>query len=99
MYRHNLTPNLREKTLKDMETGLTVKAKVRKASLIGISSFDRSSTIADILAEFTEISKLSTHIVKPRHGVRHQIETFGKSVYEKPRCLPADKLKIAKAEF
>lgn len=59
LYQHNLTPDLRPKTLKDMETGLSVKAKVDKAPLAGISSFDKTAPIADILTEFKEITKPS----------------------------------------
>lgn len=41
LYQHNLIPNSRSKTLKDMETGLTIKATAETASLTGISSFDK----------------------------------------------------------
>lgn len=64
LYAHNLVPDLHTKTLKDMETGLTVKAKVDEAVLTEISSFDKTIPVAEILAEYTEIIKPSSVIVK-----------------------------------
>ncbi len=36
---------------------------------------------------------------RPRHGVRHFVETSGRPVFAKARGLDPDKLKIAEAEF
>lgn len=99
LYQHNLTLNLRLKTLKDEETELTVKARMEKKPIPGISNFDRTTPMLDILTEFLEITKPSVVTTKPRHTVKHQIKTFGQPVFEQPRCLHLDRLKAAKAEF
>lgn len=52
LYAHNLIPDLRTRTLKDREMGLTAKAKMDEATLTEISSFDRTMSAAEILAEY-----------------------------------------------
>lgn len=99
LYQHNLTLNLHSKMLKDAETGLTVKATMEEAPVAGISSFDKTTPMTDILAEFPEITRPSVVITKPLHAVKHYIETSGQPIFEQPRRLHPDKLKAAKAEF
>lgn len=99
LYQHNLTLNLHSKMLKDAETGLMVKTTMEKAPVAGISSFDKTTPMTDILAEFPEITRPSVVITKPLHAVKHYIETSGQPIFEQPRRLHPDKLKAAKAEF
>lgn len=72
---------------------------MQEASVIGISSFDKTTPMVDIFDEFPKITKLSAVIAKPRHAIKHQIEMFGQSVNEQSRRLHPDKLKAAQIEF
>lgn len=55
--------------------------------------------MANIIAEFLEITKPAFIIVKSRHSVKHQIKMFGQPVFKQSRHLHPNKLKAAKTEF
>ncbi|MFO0006913.1 MAG: hypothetical protein ACK559_37935, partial [bacterium] len=55
--------------------------------------------VRNLLASFPSIVGDGKGTPRPRHGVRHFVETSGRPVFAKARRLDPDKLKIAEAEF
>jgi hypothetical protein len=55
--------------------------------------------VRTFLASFPNIVGSGKGTPRPRHGVRHFVETSGRPVFAKARRLDPDKLKIAEAEF
>jgi hypothetical protein len=55
--------------------------------------------VRTLLAAFPAIVGDGKGTPKPRHGVRHFVETSGHPVFAKARRLDPDKLKIAESEF
>jgi len=55
--------------------------------------------VRTLLASFPSIVGDGKGTPRPRHGVRHFVETSGRPVFAKARRLDPDKLKIAEAEF
>ena len=55
--------------------------------------------VRTLLASFPNIVGDGKGTPRPRHGVRHFVETSGRPVFAKARRLDPDKLKIAEAEF
>ena len=63
----------------------------------GVSTF--TNEFVKLLAEFPEITKPEFKQVLPKHGVQHHIPTVGPPIHSRPRRLPPEKLRQAKAEF
>jgi hypothetical protein len=55
--------------------------------------------VRSLLASFPSIDADGKGTPRPRHGVRHYVETSGRPVFAKACRLDPDKLKIAEAEF
>jgi len=55
--------------------------------------------VRSLLSSFPSIVGNGSGTPKPKHGVRHSIETSGRPVFAKARRLDPDKLRIAEAEF
>ncbi len=55
--------------------------------------------VRTLLASFPNIVGDGKGTPRPRHGVRHFVETSGRPVFAKARRLDPDKLRIAEAEF
>jgi hypothetical protein len=55
--------------------------------------------VRTLLSSFPSIVGDSKGTPRPRHGVRHFVETTGHPVFAKARRLDPDKLKVAEAEF
>jgi hypothetical protein len=55
--------------------------------------------VRTLLASFPNIVGDGKGTPRPRHGVRHFVETSGRPVFAKARRLDPDKLKIAEGEF
>lgn len=66
---------------------------------LSIKTFYLSSTYADLLAQFSSITKLAPPGSITQSSVFHFIETSGPPVFSRPRRLPPDKLEAAKTEF
>lgn len=64
-----------------------------------IKTSDASNSFADILSEFTDITKLSPYGSRTKSTIFHRIETTGQPVFARPRRLDPDKLKAARTEF
>ncbi len=56
-------------------------------------------SVRSLLVLFPSIVGDGKDTPRPRHGVRHFVETTGRPVFAKARCLDPDKLRIAEAEF
>jgi len=56
-------------------------------------------SVRSLLTSFPSIIGDGKGTPRPRHGVRHFVETTGRPVFAKARRLDPDKLKIAEAEF
>ena len=52
-----------------------------------------------LLQEFPEICHQPAGLPRPSHNIEHMIETTGRRVFAKLRCLDPDKLRLAKEEF
>ena len=48
---------------------------------------------------YPELANLNFVVSKPTHSTTHHTETADAPVFSRPRHLPADKIKAAKAEF
>jgi hypothetical protein len=55
--------------------------------------------VRSLISSFPNIVGDGKGTPRPRHGVRHFVETTGRPVFAKSRRLDPDKLKIAEAEF
>jgi hypothetical protein len=55
--------------------------------------------VRSLISSFPSIVGDGKGTPRPRHGVRHFVETTGRPVFAKSRRLDPDKLKIAEAEF
>ena len=73
----------------------------RKAKMTGLAftASANPSTLAKVLAEFLTVTVPNFKIDKPKHVVRHTIETRGQPIRAKARPLPPQKLAAAKANF
>lgn len=97
---HDLLIDLRRNRIIDnitkLETPCTSSTNEFKTS---IKTFDTLSPFADVLSEFPDIAKLKPYGSRTKSTILHRIETTGQPVFARPRRLPPDKLKAARAEF
>ncbi|XP_011636560.1 uncharacterized protein LOC105426858 [Pogonomyrmex barbatus] len=96
---YRLTVNLHEGTLTDQYTTLSVRGKIIVTPALKISIIDRSTKFAHIFAEFPEVTGIAQNRAFSPRAVNHHYCYFWPPVAERPRRLPPDKLKAAKAEF
>ena len=97
----NLLVNMRKPRLIDGNTELSDTGFKANTSPISLVFF--IATIDDpyhtLLRSSTELANLNFVVSKPTHSTTHHIETTGAPVFSRPRRLPVDKVKAAKAEF
>lgn len=98
LYHFNLLVDIRNRCLVDNITQMSTHGKVTNTTAMSLSTIDKSCFFYTLLQEFPEITKLSRH-KKRTHQLEHHIQTKGPPVAERPRRLPPEKLKAAKAEF
>ena len=55
--------------------------------------------VEKLLKEFPGLTNSGNSSPHPKHGVQHVIETMGRPVFARHRCLDPNKLKTAKEEF
>lgn len=96
---HHLLVDLAGKCLIDKITNLSVKTSICKSTAPTIRTIDLERKYHDILAEFPDITRLSTMKNTPKHNVEHHIETTGPPLYCKARPLPPHRYEAAKKEF
>lgn len=94
-----LLVDVHKKKLIDKVTNLCVIASVTMNEQIPVNTIDFKNEFSDLLHEFADITKPLNFLETPRHSVVHHIETSGMPVYARPRPLPPDKYRKAKAEF
>lgn len=87
------------KQLFDRVTKLTTPGFSKEIAYISTMTLDPTDEYHHLLAEFPGITQPLQTSPTPAHGVFYYIETQGHSVSCRPRRLPADKLRLAKAEF
>ena len=64
-----------------------------------IKTFNTADPFADILKEFSDITRLSPYGSTTRSSITHKIDTTGQPVFCRPRSLSPEKLVVAKKEF
>ena len=92
---------MRRRRLIDANTELSVPGL--KSTVSSISSVFFIAVSDDpfqtLLSSFPDLTNLNFVVSKPTHFIKHHIETTGVPVFSRPRRLPAEKLKAAKAEL
>ena len=95
--------DMSKRRLIDPVTSLKTKgfmtATERLSPSIASSAPDTDPVYINLLKKYTEITVPSFNKQSLSHDVTHHIVTTGPPVHARPRRLPPDKLKIAKAEF
>lgn len=93
---YGLSVDLRSHKLVDNLTQIGSRGGIFLAEVINVSTIDKFSSIASILAEFPTITGLAQMPKIALKGVFHHIETRGPPSAERARRLAPDKLDIAK---
>ena len=97
LHHFDLLVDMRKRRLIDANAELSIT--VFKANTSPISPVFFIAATDDpyqtLLRSYLELTNLNFVVSKPTHSTTHHIETTGAPVF----CLPADKLKAAKAEF
>lgn len=95
-----LVVDLQAHRLADRTTSLSVLGKVTSIGSIGLRlTSPREPQFANLFREYPSICHPTIAFQEVKHGVEHHIVTCGPPVTARPRRLPPDKLKAAKAEF
>lgn len=82
---YDLLIDLRRNRIIDNITKLESKCTTtEKAASSDIKTFDTSSTFADILSEFSDITKLTPFGLRTKSSIQHRIETTGQPVFARP---------------
>ena len=101
LHHFNLLADMRKRRLIDANTELSVTGFKANTSPINpvffIAAIDDPYQI--LLCSYPELTNLNFVVNKSTHSTTHHIKTTGAPVFSRPRRLPADKLKAAKAEF
>lgn len=100
--KYGLLVDVKRKKLVDSLTSLAAIASYTNtpSTLISsISNFNIEPKFFSLLKEFSNLTRPNLESHCEHHDVLHYIETSGSPVYNKPRRLAPDKLKIAKKEF
>lgn len=97
--KYGLVVDIQGKCLIDKQTKLTIPGFRRRVQYLAVKTIHATSDYHRILEEFPDLTKTLHAPTARAHGVFHFIETRGPPVASRPRKLPPDKLKIAKAEF
>lgn len=96
---YELLIDLKEGKLIDKITNLSSRCTIGQIKTEQISTYDKSSPIADLLSEFVDITTFNG-IRKPTiNDTSHFITTTGPPVFAKARKLAPEKLKAARDEF
>ncbi|XP_011884092.1 PREDICTED: uncharacterized protein LOC105571234 [Vollenhovia emeryi] len=96
---YKLIVNLHKRRLVDSVTSLSSTGQLLAVPEIKISLVSHDNKFADILSGFPEVSRSGQALSPAACAVEHHIATSGSPVAERPRRLPPDKLKAAKAEI
>lgn len=94
----DLLIDLKRGRLIDNVTKLETTCFQRPFSISSIKTFDKTSSYADILQEFSDVTKPSNQN-NSTSSLIHFIETNGPPVFARARRLDPERLKIARDEF
>jgi len=94
-----LVIDLEGKRIIDKNTQISVPGFCQRVHHITVKTLDRASEYHHILREFPGITRMPQAVIAKSRGICHHIETRGPPIASKPRRLPPEKLRIAKAEF
>ena len=95
-----LIVNLPNRQLSDSQTTLCVPGKPTSINSFGLKPFmPAQSAYLKLINSFPSLIHPSKILPEPIHTVVHHLLTKGPPVFSRPRRLPPDKLKAAKAEF
>ena len=95
-----LIVNLRNRQLSDSETTLCVPGKPTSINSFGLKPFmPAQSTYLQLINSLPGLIHPSNILLEWKLSVVHHLVTKGPPVFPRPRRLPPDKLKAAKAEF
>ena len=94
---------MEKRHLLDTLTSLSVTSTQADAAshLIGIhvACKSHSPVFGDLLRQYPQLLQPSQKPLTTSHTVQHHITTTGQPAFARPRRLPPDKLRVAKAEF
>lgn len=96
---YGLLIDLQRNRLIDNLTRLCTTCTVQQINELKLRTFDEHDKCADLLAEFHDITRLSSATNTKKYRTLHRIETTGQPVFARPRRLDPIKLKAAKEEF
>lgn len=102
LYKYNLTPDLRNKRLVDLTTGITSSGSLlltRESTIHLLSSPPPANEFEDLLKQFPSVLEPASADRPVRHSVVHRIETHGQPCHAMPRRLNKAKYNNAKAAF
>ncbi|XP_043262477.1 uncharacterized protein LOC122403181 [Colletes gigas] len=96
---YGITVDLRGRKIIDALTKLQIWCTTKNVNHVLTHTVDRSSGIAGILLEFSEVTGISQAVPLQERGVFHYIQTKGHPVASRARRLAPGKLRAAKLEF
>ncbi|XP_018375211.1 PREDICTED: uncharacterized protein LOC108768977 [Trachymyrmex cornetzi] len=94
-----LIVDIQGERLIDKTTQLTIPGFKLRIGYVAAKTLDSLSIYHRILADYPKIVTELQLPTERAHGIYHNIQTKGPPVASRPRRLPPDKLKTAKAEF
>ncbi|KAL0831532.1 hypothetical protein ABMA28_002326 [Loxostege sticticalis] len=96
---HKILVDIAGRNLTDKLTNISVKTSISNYPTSTIRSIDSNQKYHDILAEFPDITRISSMKEAPKHCVEHCIETSGPPLYCKARPIPPHRYASVKKEF
>ncbi|XP_036346614.1 uncharacterized protein LOC118755928, partial [Rhagoletis pomonella] len=96
---YDLTIDLKRNKLIDKTTNLEVPCTIRTGLNMQIKAFDHNDPFAKLLADFKDLTEMTSDRRPVNTDVHHVIETSGQPVNARVRKLDLEKLAAAKAEF
>ncbi|XP_018372825.1 PREDICTED: uncharacterized protein LOC108767420 [Trachymyrmex cornetzi] len=96
---YGLIVDIQGECLIDNITRLNIPGFKRRISYVVANILDSTSAYHHILASYPGITTEPRLPIKRSHGIVHHIQTREPPIASRPRRLPPDKLKTAKAEF
>src|SRR5215470_8795448 len=99
----DLTIDTKQGTLRDNLSSISTLGLSTTTQVHGISHMPKSDSVHPtfkwIQKDFPDLLKPVSTLSPVKHNVQHHIITKGPPVFAKPRRLPPEKLKVAKAQF
>lgn len=98
---YNLLVDIRQRKLIDNVTNMHTVCSVNKNGELyqNLSFINQTGSFKGLLNEFKDITMPNTTAKVAKHDITHHIITNGQPVFEKPRRLCPDRMKVAKAEI